>query len=241
VAAALKVYHELQRVLTKATRTGDWMARPNDWKAETDFHTRFEELMMEFDGAQKSVKTALSDPTAVQPLSSDSLQDVTDFFILDNSLRETSVGASRGHTLEEKRQIVSAMAETGLNEVILGSFGSKIAVDSQIAEQWRHLGKSFDSAWGFSDAYDWTGISGKDEDRLWTSIPEWMDAGKRREKPSHISLRPRIQCSSTAAPTSKFSNKQLLDSSKVLSAGENSNEFSENQRLIEGVFHLGSS
>jgi hypothetical protein len=37
VAVALTVYHELQRVLTKTTRTGDWVARD----VETDFHTRF--------------------------------------------------------------------------------------------------------------------------------------------------------------------------------------------------------
>jgi hypothetical protein len=133
VARALKVYHELQRVLTKATRTGDWMARPSDLKVERDFHTRFEELVTEFDSAKESVRKALSAPAAVQPLSLDSL--------LDNSLRETTVGAPRGHTLEEKHQIVSAMTETGLDEVILGSFGSKIAFDRQIAEQWRHLGK----------------------------------------------------------------------------------------------------
>jgi hypothetical protein len=179
VARALKVYHELQRVLTKATRSGDWMARPSDLKAETDFHTRFEELVTEFDSAKESVRKALAAPASVQPLSSDSLQEVTDFFILDNSLRETTVGAPRGHTLEEKRQIVIAMAETGLNEVILGSFGSKISVDSQIAEQWRHLGKSFDSTWGFSDVYDCAGISEKDEDRLWSSIPEWIEAEEK--------------------------------------------------------------
>jgi hypothetical protein len=135
--------------------------------------------MLEFDDAKESVRKALTAPAAVQPLSSDSLQDVTDFFILDNSLRETTVGAPRGHTLEEKHQIVIAMAETGLDEVILGSFGSKIAVDSQIAEQWRHLGRSLDSTWGFSDAYDWTEISKKDEEQLWKSIPEWMDAEEK--------------------------------------------------------------
>jgi hypothetical protein len=181
VAVGLTVYHELQRVLTKATRTGDWMARPSDLKVETDFHTRFEELMMEFDGAKENVREALSAPAAVRPLSSDSLQEVTDFFILDNSLRETTVGAPRGHTLGEKHAIVKAMATTGIDEVILGSFGSKIAVDSQIAEQWRRRGKSFDSTWGFSDAYDWTRIREEDEERLWTSIPEWMEAEEKGE------------------------------------------------------------
>jgi hypothetical protein len=65
-------------------------------------------------------------------LTSDSLQEATDFFILDNSLRETTVGVPRGHTLGEKHEIGKAMAATGIDGVILGSFGSKIAVDSQI-------------------------------------------------------------------------------------------------------------
>jgi hypothetical protein len=65
--------------------------------------------MTEFDGAKERVRKALSAPAAVRSLSSDSPEDVTDFYILDNSLRETAVGPSRGHTLEEKRQIVSAM------------------------------------------------------------------------------------------------------------------------------------
>jgi hypothetical protein len=64
----------------------------------------------------------------------------------------------------------------------IGSFGSKITVDSQVAEQWRHLGKAFNSTWGFSDAYDWTEISEEDEDRLWASIPEWMDAEEKKEE-----------------------------------------------------------
>jgi hypothetical protein len=69
--------------------------------------------MLEFDGAKESVRRALSAPEAVKPLSSDYLQDVTDFFILDNSLRETTVGAPRGHTLEEKHQIVIAIVGRG--------------------------------------------------------------------------------------------------------------------------------
>jgi hypothetical protein len=56
--------------------------------------------MTGFDGAQESVRKAFSAPAAAHPHTSDSLQDVTEFFILDNSLIETAVGAPGGHTFE---------------------------------------------------------------------------------------------------------------------------------------------
>lgn len=182
ITAALQVYHELQRVLSTATRTGDWMARPSNFSRETPFRTRYEALLEEFDEAEDNVQKTLSHPAAVRPISTEALLEVKDFFILDNSLRETTVGAARGHTLQEKRDIVKSMAETGLEEVILGSFGSKIAVDSQIAQEWQRLGKTFDSSWGFSDGYD---LEAYDEEPLWHSIPDFIEREGKGERVSY--------------------------------------------------------
>ena len=91
----------------------------------------------------------------MQPLGREALHNnLRDFFILDNSLRETTVGTPKGHTLQEKHKIVDAIAESGLQEIILGAFGTKIGVDSQIAERWSNMGKSFDNTWGFANVYD---------------------------------------------------------------------------------------
>jgi hypothetical protein len=178
VVAALKVYKELQRVLTMATRTGDWMSRPADATNETTFHARYEKLMEEFDQADDTMNKAASAPAAVRPLNLHALQEVNDFFILDNSLRETTVGTSRGHTMEEKQKIIRALAGTGLEEIILGSYGNKISVDSQIPQYWRALGKSFDSTWGFSEVYD---CEGYDEKPIWESIGEFTAAEEKGE------------------------------------------------------------
>jgi hypothetical protein len=182
VVAALKVYKELQRVLTMATRTGDWMSRPADYKfddqSETTFHARFEALMEEFDQADDTMTKAVSAPAAVRPLNLPALQEVTDFFILDNSLRETTVGASLGHTMAEKQKVIHSLAGTGLEEIILGSYGNKISVDSQIPQYWQALGKSFDSTWGFSEAYD---CEAYDEKPIWESINEFTAAEEKGE------------------------------------------------------------
>jgi len=163
----VELYHNLKNILSRYSRIGDWTAKETTWKPGIvdDFSVRFQSLMQEFSDVEESVQSTLKHPAAVQPLSLEAVQQrVPELFILDNSLRETTVGQARGHTLEEKHKIVEAMAETGLEEVILGAFGSKINVDSQISEQWKSLGKSFDKTWGFSDAYDWEPI---DEGPLW--------------------------------------------------------------------------
>jgi hypothetical protein len=167
ILVALNVYRELQRVLSRSTRTGDW-TKSSEFSHNTEFRETYRQLVQEFEAADRRVQSALQHPAAIRPLSLESLQEVHDFFILDNSLRETTVGAPRGHTLEEKHKIIEAMADTGLDEIILGSYGSKVNVDSQVAEQWQHLGKSFDSTWGFSDAYD---FEDWDEDEVWVFAP----------------------------------------------------------------------
>lgn len=166
ISACVILYQELRRLLSRTNRMGDpWLAKASTTEHKTTFRERYKALIREFDEAEEATEKVNSIPAAVRPLSLQSIQDeVRDFFILDNSLRETTVGAPRGHTLEEKHKIVRSIAETGLEEIILGSYGSKISVDSQIAEQWRSLGKTFDSTWGFSDAYDFEPF---DEGPIW--------------------------------------------------------------------------
>lgn len=139
---------------------------------ETDFRATFQAMMKEFEQAELAFKESQeNNPAATRHLTAENLSKVNDFLILDNSLRETTVGTPRGHTLEEKHQIVEAIADTGLKEIILGSFGSKIAVDSQIAEYWGKLGKSFDNTWGFAEVFD---MESFDEEPLWTETERFV-------------------------------------------------------------------
>mmetsp|Transcript_3379 Transcript_3379/g.7744 ORF Transcript_3379/g.7744 Transcript_3379/m.7744 type:complete len:1027 (-) Transcript_3379:310-3390(-) len=172
---ALETYSQLQNVVSLATRTGDWSSVPSklERSSRPEFHQTFQELIKEFDDAETLQRNVLEEyPAAVRPLGTETLSQVKDFFILDNSLRETTVGAPRGHTLEEKHKIVDCIHESGLEEVILGAFGSKISVDSQIAERWREMGNSFDQTWGFSSLYDFDGF---DQEVLWDDLDSFYD------------------------------------------------------------------
>ena len=52
-------------------------------------------------------------------------------FILDNSLRETSVAQERGHTFEDKDAILEAVMRTGMEDVLVGAFGDLGNVDEE--------------------------------------------------------------------------------------------------------------
>jgi len=147
----------------KQERQSTWDSTPFIPKT---FQNKFRALQEEVRKADvASLKVLKEHPVATRPLTIGQLRsNVKDFFVLDNSLRETTVGAPRGHTLEEKHRIVHSLAKTSLQEIILGAYGSKISVCSQIAEHWKSLGQSFDKTWGFSEIYDFEPI---EEGKLW--------------------------------------------------------------------------
>ena len=53
----------------------------------------------------------------------------TDVFVLDNSLRETTVASVYGHTIEGKYKILNAVKEAGMKNMIVGAFGPTRRVD----------------------------------------------------------------------------------------------------------------
>lgn len=186
VEISLQVYHELHRILPLSTRTDDNFLRPapplqNTYTKE-DFRHTFVALQQEFLEAEQAQEQIQKENAAlVRPLTHGNLSQLNDLFILDNSLRETTVGSARGHTLEEKHKIVDAIAETGIEEVILGAFGSKISVCDQIAARWgKQLGRSFDCTWGFSDGFD---LGEFDEEPLWETAREFMEAKRNNQHP----------------------------------------------------------
>jgi hypothetical protein len=153
-------------------KDNDWTTKQSEWKSgiQDSFSNTFSHLVQESEIAQKAVQAALdAHPAAVQPLTLEAIQQHAsgDLFILDNSLRETTVGQARGHTLKEEQKIVAAMAERlDSKRSSWVPLAVRLSVDSQIVEQWKFLGKSFDQTRGFTDAYDFEAI---DEDPLWVS------------------------------------------------------------------------
>ena len=71
-------------------------------------------------------------------------------FVLDNSIRESTIGISRGHTLADKLAIAEAISGCGFREVVGGYFGTCRNVDDALPEAWVKNGGSLDNLWGFA-------------------------------------------------------------------------------------------
>ena len=74
-------------------------------------------------------------------------------FVLDNSLRETSVCQIRGHSLEDKDAILAALDDTGINDVIVASFCDMKAVDDVWLDGLRKNGKIQSRFYAFSEMW----------------------------------------------------------------------------------------
>ena len=75
-----------------------------------------------------------------------------DFFVLDNSLRETTVAQIQSHTLADKQKIFKEVKKCGFTDIIVAAFSSATRVDDQFV-LWlkqRHS-KDFDKFYSFSE------------------------------------------------------------------------------------------
>ena len=61
-------------------------------------------------------------------------------FVLDNSLRETTVASLYGHTIEGKYRILKAVRSAGMKHLILGAFGPTRRVDENFIASLRDRG-----------------------------------------------------------------------------------------------------
>lgn len=58
-----------------------------------------------------------------------------DMFVLDNSLRESTVGQLRGHTLDNKRYILKEVKECGFKHIIVAAFSHTPRVDDAFVDE----------------------------------------------------------------------------------------------------------
>ena len=80
----------------------------------------------------------------------DRLTDL-DFFILDNSIRESTVGQLRGHTIENKQAIFKQVKRCGMHSIVVASFSHMARVDDQFCQWLKDQGEDFDKLFSFSE------------------------------------------------------------------------------------------
>ena len=66
-----------------------------------------------------------------------------DFYILDNSIRESTVGQLRSHTLENKLRILKQVKACGIRDIIVASFANMKRVDDSFVQRLIDDGEDF--------------------------------------------------------------------------------------------------
>lgn len=75
-----------------------------------------------------------------------------DLFVLDNSLRESTVGQIRGHTLADKLNIFQEVKRCGFNHMIVASFSHLPRVEDAFMEELVRRGENMKGMFAFTDA-----------------------------------------------------------------------------------------
>lgn len=74
-----------------------------------------------------------------------------DFFILDNSIRESTVGQIRSHTLQNKIDIYRQVKKCGITSIIVATFSHMTRVDDQFCQWLKDEGADFSQLFAFSE------------------------------------------------------------------------------------------
>ena len=74
-----------------------------------------------------------------------------DFFVLDNSIRESTVGQLRSHTLENKIEIYEEVKKCGFKDIIVASFAHMTRIDDDFVRYLADRGEDFENFYSFSE------------------------------------------------------------------------------------------
>lgn len=74
-----------------------------------------------------------------------------EMFVLDNSLRESTVGQLRGHTIENKWKIYEQIKKIGFQHIIVASFSHMTRVGDTFIRQLKEKGEDFTNLYAFSE------------------------------------------------------------------------------------------
>ena len=74
-----------------------------------------------------------------------------DCFVLDNSLRESTVGQLRGHTLENKTKIYEEVKKCGFEHIVVAAFSHATRVDDDFVRQLVDRGEDTSTLYSFAE------------------------------------------------------------------------------------------
>ncbi|XP_078350918.1 uncharacterized protein LOC144635713 isoform X1 [Oculina patagonica] len=77
-----------------------------------------------------------------------------DLIVLDNSLRESTVGQLRGHTLENKWKIYNEVKKCGFKSIIVAAFSHMTRVDDTFIEQIVKNGEDVSNLFAFTEVFE---------------------------------------------------------------------------------------
>lgn len=77
-----------------------------------------------------------------------------DLFILDNSMRETTVASLRAHTLDNKRAIHEEVLKAGMTYYIIEAFGHETRIGDMFVNQLIEEKEDFSNAFAFADMWE---------------------------------------------------------------------------------------
>ena len=77
-----------------------------------------------------------------------------DLLVLDTSIRETTVGSIRGHTLENKRAIFEEIKKCGFKYYVIEAFNSETRVGDIFVKSLNDAGEDLSGAFAFSECWD---------------------------------------------------------------------------------------
>ena len=83
---------------------------------------------------ESEVERTRNDIEAVRMQKRERLKNL-DFFILDNSIRESTVGQIRSHTLENKWAIYEQVKKCGMMDIIVASFSNMPRVEDTFCQE----------------------------------------------------------------------------------------------------------
>ena len=75
-----------------------------------------------------------------------------DLFVLDNSLRESTVGQTRGHTIDEKWRVYEEVKKCGFKYIVVAAFSHMMRVDDIFCQQLVERGEDVTNMFAFSEA-----------------------------------------------------------------------------------------
>ena len=77
-----------------------------------------------------------------------------DLFVLDNSIRESTVGQLRGHTLENKWKIYDEVKRCGFKYIVVAAFSHMTRVDDTFIQELIAEGEDPKDLFAFTEAFD---------------------------------------------------------------------------------------